>query len=66
MLIAPSFYWNAIHGGSPGEVLEDAEGISVLKNLAQNMAWMLNMKEYSKTAFPEPQSIKREWTNFIR
>jgi multimeric flavodoxin WrbA len=66
MLIAPSFYWNAIHGRTPGEVLEDAEGISVLKNLAQNMTWMLNMKEYSKTACPEPQPVKREWMNFIR
>ncbi|MDF2544207.1 MAG: hypothetical protein K0S47_3925 [Herbinix sp.] len=66
MLIAPSFYWNVIHGGAPGDIKEDLEGISVLKNLGQNMAWMLHMKEYSKEVFPEPSPIKREWTNFVR
>lgn len=66
MMVAPSFYWNAVHGGSPGEIFQDAEGISGLKNLANNMAWMLNVKEYSKDAFPVPTPIKREWTNFIR
>lgn len=66
MLIAPSYYWNAIHGGAPGEIMQDLEGVSVLKNLANNMAWMLNIKEYSKEAFPVPAPEKRAWTNFIR
>jgi len=66
MLIAPSYYWNVIHGATPGEVLEDQEGISVLKNLAQNMAWMLQMKEYSKDAIPAPDAFNRTWTNFVR
>jgi len=65
MLIAPSYYWNVIHGGSPGQVSEDAEGVSVLKNLAGNMAWMLNIKDYSKDAFPAPAPYERAWTNFI-
>lgn len=66
MMIAPSYYWNAVHGAAPGEVLQDAEGISVLKNLANNTAWMLNMKEYSKEAFPVPTQVERARTNFIR
>jgi multimeric flavodoxin WrbA len=66
MMIAPSYYWNAVHGGAPGEVLEDQEGISVLKNLANNMAWMLKLKEYGKEAFPVPEPAKRAWMNFIR
>ena len=66
MIVAPSYYWNAIHGGAPGEILEDAEGICVLKNLANNMAWMLNMKEYCKDTFPVPSPVERTWTNFIR
>ncbi len=66
MMVAPSFYWNVIHGGAPGEVIQDEEGISVLKNLANNMAWMLNIKEYAKDAFPVPEPEKRVWTNFIR
>ena len=66
MLIAPSYYWNVIHGGTPGQVMEDTEGVSIMKNLAQNMAWMLQMKEYSKEAIPSPEPYQRSWTNFIR
>lgn len=66
MMIAPSYYWNAVHGAAPGEAMEDAEGICVMKNLANNMAWMLKMKEYSKDTIPVPSPVKREWTNFIR
>lgn len=66
MIIAPSYYWNVIHGGKPGEVMEDAEGISVMKNLAQNMNWLLQMKEYSKDSITPPTAYKRSWTNFIR
>jgi multimeric flavodoxin WrbA len=66
MMIAPSYYWNAVHGGAPGEILQDLEGISVLKNLANNMAWMLLIKDYGKEVFPAPAPAKRAWTNFIR
>ncbi|MDF2942847.1 MAG: hypothetical protein K0S01_1705 [Herbinix sp.] len=66
MMVAPSFYWNAVHGAAPGEVFEDAEGISGLKNLANNMAWMLNIKEYSKDSYPVPEPVERAWTNFVR
>ncbi|MDD3172740.1 MAG: flavodoxin family protein [Herbinix sp.] len=66
MMIAPSYYWNAIHGAAPGEVSEDSEGISVLKNLANNMAWMLKIKEYSKEVYPAPSPVERARTNFIR
>jgi multimeric flavodoxin WrbA len=66
MMVAPSFYWNAIHGATPGELFEDAEGISLLQNLANNMAWMLKIKEYSKNIYPVPQPVERAWTNFVR
>ena len=66
MMIAPSYYWNVIHGNKPGEISEDAEGICVLKNLANNMAWMLNIKQYGQSAYPSPEPIERTWTNFVR
>ena len=66
MMIAPSFYWNVAHGTIPGDVSSDFEAISVLKNLANNMSWMLNIKDYSKNAFPLPDSEPRSITNFIR
>lgn len=66
MIIAPSYYWNVLHGATPGEVLEDKEGISVINNMARNMAWLLRMKEATKDNVPEPEQFPREFTNFIR
>ncbi len=66
MLIAPSYYWNVLHGATPGEVLEDKEGISIISNMARNMSWLLKMKEATKDSVPEPEQFPREFTNFIR
>lgn len=66
MLIAPSYYWNVIHGGAPGEVQKDSEGVSVLNNLARNMAWMIKMKEACKVTLPPPDAGPRSWMNFVR
>jgi multimeric flavodoxin WrbA len=66
MLVAPSYYWNVIHGGAPQEVLEDAEGMSVMKNLARNISWLIRMKEETKDILPPPAPYPRSWTNFIR
>jgi multimeric flavodoxin WrbA len=66
MMIAPSYYWNVIHGGAPGEITQDLEGMSILSNLANNLAWMLKIKEYSKDTLPVPSQVEREWMNFIR
>lgn len=69
MLIAPTFYWNVAYGAAPGEVLQDGEGISLIQNLARNMAWMLKMKEQTKDSLPPPAPVpmqERVRTNFIR
>lgn len=66
MVIAPSYYWNVIHGAKPGEVLGDREGVSVVANMARNMAWLLKMKEATKDTVEVPEKYPREWTNFIR
>ncbi|MCL1805616.1 MAG: flavodoxin family protein [Clostridiales bacterium] len=69
MLIAPTFYWNVAYGMAPGEVLQDGEGLSLLQNLARNMAWMLKMKDQTKEALPAPAPMsasERVRTNFIR
>ena len=41
MFLVGSSYWNMGYGNAPGEVLQDAEGIENMKNLGQNMAWLL-------------------------
>jgi len=41
VIIAGSTYWNMVYGKDVGDVLKDEEGISNMKNLGQNMAWVL-------------------------
>jgi multimeric flavodoxin WrbA len=41
MIIPGSSYWNLGFGRTPGEVLNDAEGIVTFRDLGQNMAWLL-------------------------
>lgn len=66
MIVVSSYYWNVIHGGAPKEIFEDAEGMSVLRNLANNMSWMIKMKEKTRAILPPPSAYPRSWTNFIR
>lgn len=66
MLIAPSNYWNSAHGNAQGEVMQDLEGISIIKNTAKNMAWLLKMKEETKETIPAPEQYARAHTSFIR
>ena len=37
MPIAPSQYWNSIHGCTPGEAEADEEGKQTMRALARNM-----------------------------
>ena len=55
-----------IHGNLPGEVLQDAEGLSGIRRIARNMAWILKMKEATKTQIAPPPYEKRPMMNFIR
>ncbi len=42
MFVAGSTYWNIAYGQMPGDVLKDEEGMVNMKNLGQNMAYLLN------------------------
>jgi multimeric flavodoxin WrbA len=66
MIIAPSHYWNVAHGMNEGEVMQDAEGLSVLRTLGTNMAWLLRMREATRDSLPPPAIGERARTNFIR
>jgi multimeric flavodoxin WrbA len=66
MITVPSYYWNGVFGGAPGEVLNDEEGMSVLYNLARNMAWVLKMIDATRDTVPSPMPYPRKWMNFIR
>lgn len=41
MLIVGSSYWNVGVGGAKGEVEQDAEGMTTMHRLGENMAWLL-------------------------
>jgi multimeric flavodoxin WrbA len=42
MIIPGSIYWNAGFGREKGEVQNDQEGLQNMKNLGENIAWLLN------------------------
>lgn len=51
MYVVGSTYWNMVYGQMPGDVLNDEEGLENMKNLGQNMAYLLttlNDKKISK------------------
>lgn len=67
MPIVTSQYWNQVHGNTPEEVLQDAEGLQTMRRLAQNMAWLLKSIEAGRAAgVPEPAVEPTVKTNFIR
>ena len=68
MPIVSSRYWNMVHGNTPEEVMQDEEGLQILRVLGRNMAWLLKLKEAGNSAgVPLPvQEEKRIATNFIR
>ena len=68
MPVVPSRYWNMVHGNSPEEVAQDAEGLQIMRVLGRNMAWMLKLMEAGKQmGVPLPkQEEQRIATNFIR
>ena len=54
-------------GAAPGEVLEDAEGLQTMRNLARNMVWLLRCMESGRAAgVPLPATERGNQTNFIR
>ena len=42
MIMPGSSYWNLAVGRDPGDVLKDKEGLSTLRDLGQNMAWLMD------------------------
>ena len=55
-----------IHGAHTGEVMQDKEGLSGIRKIARNMAWVLKMKEATKTEITPPPYEQRQHMNFIR
>ncbi len=41
MIVVGSTYWNMVYGKNIGDVLNDEEGMANMRNLGENMAWLL-------------------------
>lgn len=66
MPVVPSTYWNMVHGTKPEEVLQDAEGLQTMRNLANNMVWMMRCIEAGQAVgieLPKAESSYR--TDFM-
>ena len=67
MPIITSRYWNMVHGSTPDDVRQDEEGMSVMRTLGHNMAWLLKSIEAGRAAgVPAPVQEPPARTNFIR
>jgi multimeric flavodoxin WrbA len=60
-----SCYWNVIHGFMPGEIQQDAEGLSIVRTLGRNMAWLLKLAEHGKGTVKPPEPGEAVMTNFV-
>lgn len=66
MPVASSQYWNSIHGRTPGEAVQDAEGMQTMRTLARNMAFLMKSIALGKEAYGIPEKEPAQRTNFIR
>ena len=66
MPVASSQYWNSVHGMTPGEALQDAEGLQTMRALAENMSFLIKSIALGKEAFGLPEKEAKQATNFIR
>ncbi len=65
MLLPTSNYWNVIHGTRPGEVVQDAEGVQIMRVLGKNMAWLMKLVENGKGRVAPPEKEPKTYLNFI-
>lgn len=66
MPIASGQYWNGIHGAAPGEAAQDAEGLQMMRTLAENMTFLMKSIALGKEKYGVPQREPFMRTNFIR
>lgn len=66
MPVISSNYWNSIHGGAPGEALQDPEGLQTMRVLAENMTFLMKSIELGKKEIGLPEKEQKAFTNFIR
>lgn len=66
MPIASGQYWNGIHGQTPGEAKEDAEGLQMMRTLARNMSFLMKSIALGREKYGLPEAEAKTFTNFVR
>ena len=64
MPIASSTYWNEVHGSSAEDVEKDKEGLQTMRNLGENMAFLIKSIALGKEMYGVPENTKAEFTSF--
>ena len=66
MPIASGQYWNGIHGQTPGQAQEDAEGLQMMRTFARNMSFLIKSIALGREKFGLPEQEPKQFTNFVR
>ena len=66
MPVASSQYWNSVYGRTPGQAVQDLEGLQTMRTLAQNMAFLMKGIALAKEKYGLPEKEERQATHFIR
>lgn len=67
MIVVGSSYWNMVHGSTKEQVEKDEEGLQTMRNLGNNIVWLLKSIEAGKEkGIKLPKREEPIKTNFIR
>lgn len=66
MPVVSSQYWNQVHGNNAEQVVQDLEGMQIMRTLGRNMAFLIKSIQLGKEQFGLPEKEPRVGTNFIR
>lgn len=66
MAIATSTYWNQVHGANGEDAAADLEGMACMRNLANNMLFLMKAISLGKEKYGLPIMEKGIRTNFIK
>lgn len=65
MPAASGQYWNSIHGNNANEAVKDAEGLQIMRTLAENMLFLMKSIVLGKEQYGLPEKEPPCRTNFI-
>lgn len=65
MPVVASTYWSMVFGPVPELVAKDKEGLQTMRNLGENMAWILKcIQAGTRQGIIPPQADTTNWTSF--